>query len=136
MCLSGAREVQQKTLLKLKSDELRVFVVWLPRYNGDNRTKAVAATQIVSDPRARHFWDGDGTLGKRFGKVLSLPDSRDFAWDVYLAFDRSMVWDSMPPQPAYWMHQLGPNTNDKRRLAGETFRIQLERMLEAASDNR
>ena len=135
MCQSGAREVQQKVLAKLKSEKMQVFVVWLPRYQGDDRNKAVLAANIVSDPRATHYWDGKGALGVRFGKTLDLPDNRNFAWDVYLAFDHTTQWKESLPQPAYWMHQLGPDTTEKRRLDGNQFRRAIRQLIQDASNH-
>ncbi len=96
-----------------------MFVVWTPRYPGDNRAKAEAATKLVSDSRTSHFWDGKRYLGKEFGQILTLPGKRKFAWDVYLVFDARAKWKKTPPEPAEWMHQLG---GDERRLDGEKLR--------------
>jgi hypothetical protein len=130
MCRQGAREVQEKVLALLPSDNLKVFVVWTPRYPGDNRGKAVAATELVGDKRASHFWDGGRHLGTDYGKVLKLPGKRQFAWDVYLAFDARARWEKTPPVPAEWMHQLG---GDERRLDGDKLREAVATLLKEAA---
>ncbi|WP_144975397.1 hypothetical protein [Bremerella volcania] len=84
-----------------------IFVVWLPRYPGDNREKAVTATRNVSDSRAHHFWDAEAMLSKRYGRILGLPEGKQFAWDTYMVFDADATWIDTPPTPANWMHQMG-----------------------------
>jgi hypothetical protein len=128
MCRQGAREVQEKVLAVLPSDKLKVFVVWTPRYPGDNRDKAMAATTLVGDKRAIHFWDGGRHVGTDYGKVLKLPGKRQFAWDVYLAFDASARWEKTPPLPSEWMHQLG---GDERRLDSDKLRQTVAALLKA-----
>jgi hypothetical protein len=127
MCQSGAREVQKKVLAKNGSDKLRVFVVWTPRYPGDNRDKAVAATSLISDNRATHFWDGGGRLGRQYGKIINLPKNRTFAWDVYFVLNAQAKWEKTPPAPTEWMHQLG---EDSRTLDGDRLRQATGRLLE------
>jgi hypothetical protein len=63
------------------------------------------ATAEVADPRARHYWDGDGQLIKGYREVLGLNEP---AWDIYLLYAPAAQWDGdRPPRPQYWMHQLG-----------------------------
>jgi len=113
MCQVGARVVQKKVLDKIQDDRLSVFVVWLPRFPGDGREVAEKARSIVPDRRARHFWDGAGSLGRSFGKIVDLPEDRDFAWDVYFVFDPEAKWGDGPPVPDFWMHQLGMETQNR-----------------------
>lgn len=122
MCQSGARVVQEQVLTELSTDDLRTFVVWLPRYPGDERATALASAGLVTDARTRQFWDDEAALGEQFGRVLPLPDRQQFAWDVYMVFDRRTQWDQTPPEPADWMHQLGPDTSEARRLDGDVLR--------------
>jgi hypothetical protein len=112
--------VQEKVLDKISSDKLKVFVVWTPRFFGDNRAKALASMKLVSDKRAMHVWDGKGWLGKYYGKALKLPGGRTFAWDVYFVFDAHATWEKEPPLPVEWMHQLGGM--DGKRLDGNKLR--------------
>jgi hypothetical protein len=112
--------VQEKVLDKIASDKLKAFVVWTPRYPGDNRAKALASMKLVSDGRALHYWDGTRWLGKHYGQALKLPGSRTFAWDVYFVFDAGATWEKVPPVPVEWMHQLGGK--DGRRLDGDKLR--------------
>jgi hypothetical protein len=122
--------VQSEVLDKIGSDKLRAFVIWTPRYPGDNRAKALSAMKLVGDQRALHFWDPSGWLGKYYGKTLKLPGERKFAWDVYFAFDAHATWDQSPPAPAQWMHQLGER--DPRTLNGDKLRDMAASLLKDA----
>ena len=99
--------VHRQTTSQIESANLAIFVVWLPRYPGDNRAKAVAATTNVPDSRALHFWDANASLSTRYGQILGLPVGKQFAWDTYMVFDADATWSESPPRPTNWMHQMG-----------------------------
>ena len=117
----------QKTILDEITDEkIKLYVVWTPVLQEDDRQAAVKAIGHVSDKRAVHFWDADKSLGHSLGKVVTLPRERTLAWDVYFAFDPKAKWGDDPPTPATWMHQLG---TDKRTLDGDKLRASVEDLL-------
>ena len=81
MCLRGASEVQRDVLGKLPGAEIRAYVVWVPMNRGMERN-VPNATREVTDPRARHYWDGHGQLTAGYRDVL-----RGFiepVWDLSL----------------------------------------------------
>jgi hypothetical protein len=83
---------------------LKAFVIWVPMSRGMERD-VPKATSEVADPRATHYWDGDGQLVKAYREVLGLNEP---AWDIYLLYGPAARWDGeRPPRPQYWMHQLG-----------------------------
>jgi hypothetical protein len=127
MCLSGAREVQNEVLAKIKSDKLKVFVIWTPVLPMDTRDKALDGMKLVADMRAAHFWDKAHHLSKEYGKTLQLPGGLTFAWDVYLVFDAKALWMKTAPEPADWMHQLG---HDSRRLDADKLGKEVRRLLQ------
>ena len=118
--------VQQEILEAVADERLKVYVVWTPVLQEDNRQAAAEAMRLVADNRAEHFWDADKSLGFSLGNVVKLPRERKLAWDVYFAFDAKATWDDLPPEPAAWMHQLG---NDERKLSGEALRTSVEGLL-------
>lgn len=124
MCVKGASLVQTKVLDRIDSDQLKVFVVWTPRFNGDNRNKAIASMEIVPDKRATHFWDRTSSISAYYGAVLKLPERAPFAWDVYFVFDDQAEWKEDPPRPDHWMHQLGGvlGRDHPRFFDGDKFR--------------
>lgn len=89
--------------------DIAVFVVWSDQLGG-RESHVPDAMELMPDPRARHYWDGDRTVGRAF-RVLDLEDRKidveTEAWDVYLLFDREATWDSeTPPRASWWEHQL------------------------------
>ncbi len=122
--------MQESVLDKLKSDSLRVYVVWTPLLREDNRTAAGQSLAYITDERATHFWDEDKSLGLSFGKLVTLPRQRELAWDVYFVFDGEAEWTQSPPQPTVWMHQLGL---DERPLNGEKLQASVQKLLSMAS---
>lgn len=75
-CRAGASVVQKEALVQTDSDRLKVYVVWINRFPGDSLKAAQEATELVSDKRASHFWDGFGALGKQYGKIVQLPSGK------------------------------------------------------------
>ena len=136
MCVKGARVVHRQSTSQIESSNLAIFVVWLPRYPGDNREKAVVATQNVPDSRATQFWDADTWLAKQYGQILGLPDEDQFAWDTYMVFDAKTVWRDLPPTPTNWMHQMGGTLgrDHPRLLDGSRFRDSVTSLLSASRD--
>ena len=98
MCRSGAAMVE-RALSRIQTGQLKVYVVWIHRLYRDDREAAQEAAALVADKRARHFWDGGGSLGKEYGKIISLPQNKKFAWDVYFIFGRQAKWTNAPPNP-------------------------------------
>ena len=89
----------------MPSADLRTYVVWVPMSRGLERDVSNATREVV-DPRARHYWDGDGQLIASYRDVLGGFDEP--VWDTYLLYGKDARWDGpRPPAPAYWMHQLG-----------------------------
>ena len=121
--------VQNKVLDVVKSDKVRVYVVWTPVLSEDDGKAADKAVEAVPDDRAMHFWDDDKSLGFSLGKTVTLPRGRKLAWDVYFVFDAKAEWGDAPPTPQFWMHQLA---NDNRKLDGEKLRMAVEKFLGAS----
>lgn len=81
-------------------------MVWVPVLPADTVDAAELRAAAWHDPRITHVWDGTGEVNLRFARSLSL---RGPGWDVYLVYDRGIVWEEdLPPVPAFWMHQLSP----------------------------
>ncbi|MCO6436877.1 MAG: hypothetical protein J5J06_07305 [Phycisphaerae bacterium] len=118
--------MQREVLEKITDSRVKVLVVWTPVLREDDRHAAVKAVEHVADSRAMHFWDPDKSLGLALGETVVLPRGRKLAWDVYFVFDARSEWGDKPPEPRYWMHQLG---NDERTLDGDKLREAIERCL-------
>jgi hypothetical protein len=99
------------------SADVAVYVVWSSQVGGKERNVGKAA-EMVSDRRARHYWDGGQAVGKAFQPVLRTPAA---AWDVWLLFDKGVRWEgASPPRPAWWEHQLR-GMPEELLLDGERF---------------
>ena len=118
--------VRDEILETLKTDKVKVYIVWTPVLLEDNRESAIEAMQLIQNDRAIHFWDEDKSLGTLLGEVVTLPRKRRLAWDVYFAYDAKSEWKDDPPTPAAWMHQLA---NDERKLDGNKLRVAVEQLL-------
>jgi hypothetical protein len=102
-CIHGASELQSRWLAKDSSSDIAVYVVWSPQLGAEEKHVA-SATALVSDKRARHFWDQGELAGSAFQSILSLPAP---AWDTWMLFDRNAMWrEAKAPTPAWWEHQL------------------------------
>ena len=127
--------MRDQVLAKIPNGRLRVYVVWLPVLPKDNVESLPAATRLLAgEPRASQYWDPSGEIGRRFARLLQLPVFKT-AWDVYLLYPPQTRWDSAPPAPAFWMHQLSfpPFSGAAKQfgdkwLDGARFREQLEKV--------
>ena len=109
----------------ISDPNLRAYIVWLPVLpSGAHEPAARRETKRIRDNRAMPFFDAEARAGKAYSSILHLPSGLP-AWDVYLGFGAEVRWESNPPVPAYWMHQLGRAGPPELRLDGE----QLERVV-------
>ena len=84
--------------------EVEVLVVWGEILPSDNQQAAEAMAATLDDPRVRHFWDADMSVGRLLSDQLSV-GSR-YAWDIYVVYGPRELWTNEPPQPLTWAHQM------------------------------
>ena len=119
--------VLDSVLKKVESEELVIHVVWMPVLRNDSFEATADAVQLIPDPRAIHYWDGDQDLGMAYGRVVDLPRGRELAWDIYFVYEPGVVWGEQVPEPSAWAHQLG---SDGRHLGdGAGLRSAVEEIL-------
>ena len=94
----------------------------MPVLGSDNAEAGKQAESLLPDPRVIHYWDSDSSIGKLYGRQLTLPRGRQLAWDIYLVFAPGIRWEDEPPTPTGWMHQLG---RDERYLEGGKLRVMI-----------
>lgn len=84
--------------------------MWVPML-GAKEKHVAPATQLISDARNQHFWDGPGYFLGAYRKVLGIQER---AWDIYMIYGPDARWDGdLPPKPDFWMHQLGPESHPR-----------------------
>lgn len=103
--------------------------MWVPILRPDVESSVPQATTRLLDERVSHFWDGRGDLVKAYARVLQLGQGQP-AWDVYLVFDRQVVWKDGPPAPIYWMHQLRGQPPEQM-LDGDKLAMEINKLLQA-----
>ena len=126
MCRWGFSNIV-KTLKRVTDNRVRAYIVWLPVFGGDFKGEARRLSNSFRDKRVTYFLDPDSSTGKQWERVLQT--QRLIAWDVYLLYGADAQWEDEPPQPAYWMHQLGGVTKAPR-LDEATFTAKLKSMLD------
>ena len=110
---------------KLDAAAARAYVVCVPMSRGMERD-VPNATREVSDPRARHYWDGEGQLIASYREVLD--GYEEPVWDTYVLYGKDARWDGdRPPAPDYWMHQLGSAKRPRAKGPFWDARLFLER---------
>jgi hypothetical protein len=57
--------VQENILEANPEAEIDIYVVWEPTL-GARRNHADDATELISDPRVRHYWNADFIVGEFF----------------------------------------------------------------------
>jgi hypothetical protein len=116
VCLRGASEVKRELFDRQPSPRLTPLVVWVPQSRG-REEHVPNATSFVADPRARHYWDGEGLLGQGYRTLLGLSED---AWDAFFVYGPDARWEGdVPPAPHHWMHQLG--SEERPRVEGPWF---------------
>jgi hypothetical protein len=71
---------------------VRVYAVWVDRRPGDSRAAWDAG--LLTDPRVRHYWDGEDRTGRWFADLV--PGYRGADWDAYALFGPAATWDDVP----------------------------------------
>src|SRR5262245_11061985 len=114
-----------KALKSITDDRVRAYIVWLPIYGGDFKGEAQKLSNSFRDSRVSYFLDPESETGKQWQPILKTPF---IAWDVYLLYGPDTRWEKQPPQPEFWMHQLGLVTGAPR-FDEETFTAKLKEMV-------
>ena len=109
--MRGASALQQ-TLERNPAIRLRVFVVWEPVILTDVAPPTSGTLALISDPRARQYWDEDRALSKEIIRaILANPGRYSFSadiaedtvvWDTVALFQQGATWENELPVPAYY----------------------------------
>lgn len=117
----GSRVVARHVLQKIDHEDLRLYMVWLPILDDDDREAAQRSANRILDPRVTHYWGSDQELTRAFKAPLGLEEGK--AWDIFVLYDDDAAWADEVPSPFSFMHQRLPlpeeRTLDARELARE-----------------
>ena|ERR1051326_5495359 len=131
MCRQGASVIQEEVLNIIKDLSVRVFIAWVPILTSDKHAPDNDTLALAADKRATHYWDEKGKLPRLFQKTLSLAPRP--AWDVYLIYPPGVKWETEPPNPVYWQHQL-EGVTAAPCLDGRSFAVELRKVLNLSSN--
>jgi hypothetical protein len=115
----------QTVMKNIEDDRLKIYVVWLPMFPGDNREWAEKRSEEFSDERLTYFWDEEQITAQVWKSVLQISRA---AWDVYFLYNDGVHWDEEPSLPDFWMHQLG-GVNEAPFLNRELFEQKTRELL-------
>lgn len=135
-CRWGASEIEQKVLETIPSEQLAVYVVWIPVLNFQDEAtlqrNGLKESSRVSDSRAIHYVDPNGFSGKQYSAILGIRYHAP-AWDVYLTFAPGIHWEDRAPAPTDWMAQGDEYSKGPRILDGRLLAQQVQKLLASAS---
>jgi len=106
ICLRGMADLNDEFIAAAQNDpRMFTLAVHLPTLGAEEKHVA-PSMPLLDGPRVRHYWNESGILGKRYQEVL---DIDFYAWDIWMTYGPEAHWDGvLPPEPDFWMHQLGP----------------------------
>lgn len=101
------------------------MIVYVPTLGADESD--IPRAMRLFDSPAKHYWEDTGVIGKYFQQRLGLDV---YAWDIWMIYPPGPRWDeTLPPQPAFWMHQLG-GIEDHPRLDVTEFAARVGKLLD------
>lgn len=108
------QNVIQNLFKEYNGNDLKGIIVWMPMLHGDNIKAYEHQSGLFQDKRVIQLWDPNREIGTLYSKTLNLKCT---AWDIYLIFEKGVKWESsIPPFPAFWMHQLQSNSGADLKL--------------------
>jgi hypothetical protein len=120
--------VQDNVISKIDSQDFLAYAVWEPILKTDDERSSRKAVSLFPDKRVKNYWVHTRAVGELFQTPINL--TTEPAWDVYLVYQPGVVWDGdTPPEPTFFMHQLGGRLPDGRRLDGPELRDGIEKIL-------
>jgi hypothetical protein len=120
-----SRMVERYVLEQIANPGLRVYVLWLPIREPDNRHTAEQATAHLPDYRVTHFWAANLTAPNLFRRPLG--GIEPTPWDVFLVYPPRVTWGDTIPVPQALAHELEGLPEDKHfnaiRLAADVRQL-------------
>ncbi len=87
--------MRENILDQEKSQELKIYAVWLNQRSTDARDTIDEST--LADPRVTQYWDGEGITGRYFAdNDLGGLGYSGFVYDVFYVFGGDAAWANDP----------------------------------------
>jgi hypothetical protein len=120
--------VQDNVISGIESVDFVAYAVWEPILKTDDERSSRKAVTLFPDERVKNYWVRTRAVGKLFQSPINLKGEP--AWDVYLVYEPGILWGGdTPPEPTYFMHQLGGRLPDDQRLDGPKLFDVVENLL-------
>jgi hypothetical protein len=131
ICLRGMADLNDEFIAASQTDgRLETFVIHVPAL-GAKEEHVPDVIPLLAGPRIHHYWEESGIIGRLYQKVM---DTRFYIWDFWMVYGPDVVWDGeLPPEPDYWMHQLGPLPRELM-LDAEVFAAETKKRVDLVGD--
>lgn len=137
-CVKGQRFVNSLFKDSFSTcDDLFGITVWLSINGWGSLDDALRLAPEISDHRMTNFWDEQAAFGKMLKSPLSIKEEYHTAWDVYLIYDKGVLWEEDIPTPSFWMHQLTEESSGVKKsnfMDHSTFSENLSQLLENCNE--
>lgn len=131
-CLRGADQSQKHILAQIDSDDLSVYVVWAPK-NGAREEHVNRVTDLVTDERARQYWDEYSAVAGPLDEMLALTGP---CAGAFMLYDRNARWENgEPPEAVYWedAHARELNRDLAPQFDAKGFAVRVRELLEGTA---
>ena len=120
--------VQDNVISRIASEDFVAYAVWEPILKTDDERSSQKVVKLFPDKRVKNYWVHTRAVGEMFQAPIDL--SGEPAWVVYLVYEPGVEWaGDAPPEPTYFMHQLGGRLPGGQRLDGPKLRGVIEKIL-------
>lgn len=120
--------VQDNVIAKIDSKNFVAYAVWEPILKSDDERSSRKAVILFPGERVKNYWVHTRAVGELFQQPINLTSGP--AWDVYLVYEPGVEWDAdEPPEPTFFMHQLGGRLPDDQRLDGPKLHDVIQKIL-------
>ena len=95
-------------IAKYPNAKVKIFVLWGPYLELDNREQAMRASAYMPGRRVINFWDVWKFGSRTYAEQLAL--SPFDAWDLFAIYEPGTVWKDSPPPMLTWLQNRNLDT--------------------------
>ena len=129
ICLRGMADLNDEYIAERQADpRLHTYVVYVPALQAEFEHVAPAA-ELLRGPRIDHYWQESGMIGISYQPLF---ETEIYIWDFWFVYGPDAVWEGeMPPEPAFWQHQLRRGFPRERYLDRDVFAAEALALVDA-----